>query len=386
MKWTNKSHQFDQFAKDWNAECVYYLWGASSTGERFLKRFQDNLNIEGFFDSNSQKIGQVFHGFQIYSFADRLSLDKNRKIIVTSGAYWEIRVILLKAGLVENIDFCNSILFTSVYQMYHHNRLFLPRVDVAVTDKCTFNCRDCNMAMPFFENPQHRQLEELKADLDLYFQWVDNLDRLDLLGGEPFLYNELAGLLEFLGMHYRHRIDKIIFFTNATVIPTPEVLGLCRDYHVSIQISDYSSVLPVCKGKIETLLDQIRKYNISYTLLTMENWVDFSLMNRVKADYTEEQMIAFCDLCAPPFRGLRQRKLYYCHLSCSASKAGIYWDDKNEYFDLNQPDSERKKELLEFDAGYSELGYMPFCRYCHGCNSVNDRVIPGAIQVSRHKK
>lgn len=380
MKWRNKGREFDSFAARWNSAGCYYLWGAAYTGKLFLSRFRDELDIQGIFDSDPAKAGSHFGGLCVQNFT-RVSLRKNAKIIVTSGAYWQIRLTLLAAGLVENIDFCDSKLFTSVYRMYHDNRLFLSRVDAVLTDRCTLRCRDCNMVISRFSNPQHRDLNELKQDFDLFFQWVDYLDKLDLLGGEPFLYPLLPELLEYLCFNYRKRIDKIEFFSNATVLPSPEVLEICRDQRISIQVSDYSAGLPVCREKVDRFIETIGKYEIAHTIFKLDQWIDFGLLNSEKETWSEEAMIRFFDLCAPPFRGLRDRKFYYCHLECSAIKAGLLSENPDGFFDLEDYAPCKKKMFLEFDAGFSDQGYAGLCRRCHGCNSVNNRVIPGALQT-----
>lgn len=382
MKWKNKGHEYDQFAELWSTREEYSLWGAAYTGRKFCSRFKSRLKIHEFYDSNPAKIGTVFEGYPVNAFAENTTSPR-RKIIVTSGAYWEIRLKLLAAGLVENVDFCDSKLFTAVFQMYHLGELCLSRVDLVITNKCTLRCRDCNMSIPSFSDPQHVDINLLKQDLDAYFSYVDYLDKLDLLGGEPFLYPQLPELLTYIHENYQQRIDNIEFFSNATILPSEQVLKACQEYDISIQISDYSKELPHCREKVERMIEELEKRGIRYTRFNLENWLDFDLMNHVKEQASEAEMIRFCDLCAPPFRGLYDRKLYFCHLNTSAVRAGLYENSANDYFDLSKPDSKRKMELLEFDSGFSTCGYITFCRRCNGCNSVNTRTVPGAIQLKQ---
>ena len=178
MKWKNKGHEYDQFAELWSTREEYSLWGAAYTGRKFCSRFKSRLKIHEFYDSNPAKIGTVFEGYPVNAFAENTTSPR-RKIIVTSGAYWEIRLKLLAAGLVENVDFCDSKLFTAVFQMYHLGELCLSRVDLVITNKCTLRCRDCNMSIPSFSDPQHVDINLLKQDLDAYFSYVDYLDKLD---------------------------------------------------------------------------------------------------------------------------------------------------------------------------------------------------------------
>ena len=41
-----------------------------------------------------------------------------------------------------------------------------------------------------------------------------------------------------------------------------------------------------------------------------------------------------------------------------------------------------KKQLFEFEMGYSEKGYLDMCRFCRGREAMNYR-IPAAVQETR---
>ena len=58
-----------------------------------------------------------------------------------------------------------------------------------------------------------------------------------------------------------------------------------------------------------------------------------------------------------------------------------YNEGKDEYLDLDKLTGENyKKELLEFNLGYSEKGYLDMCRRCHGMDAIN-YPIPVAEQL-----
>ena len=44
----------------------------------------------------------------------------------------------------------------------------------------------------------------------------------------------------------------------------------------------------------------------------------------------------------------------------------MFAEDNNDFFDFNKEFT--KKELLEFELGYSQLGHTTFCRVCRGCS------------------
>ena len=50
----------------------------------------------------------------------------------------------------------------------------------------------------------------------------------------------------------------------------------------------------------------------------------------------------------------------------------------NDYFDFERNFS--KKELLEYELGYSNLGHTTFCKVCRGCS---DEVNPFHVEVAK---
>jgi hypothetical protein len=66
-------------------------------------------------------------------------------------------------------------------------------------------------------------------------------------------------------------------------------------------------------------------------------------------------------------------------------KAGLNVESENDYFDLRNITSENKKELVEFRMGYTENGYVDFCRRCAGWCTINKKPVPVAKQLKRNK-
>ncbi len=95
------------------------LYGAGLAGEKFYCRYKDRFRIKYVIDRNC---GRLFHGANVYSFADKKDELKNEMIIVAAGtpaAYKEISAVLEENGLeefknyrsFENIDRDLAILY-----------------------------------------------------------------------------------------------------------------------------------------------------------------------------------------------------------------------------------------------------------------------------------
>ena len=85
--------------------------------------------------------------------------------------------------------------------------MYINRVDISVTNRCTLNCEGCNMLMSYYCNPQDRKLDEIKRDLDAFFEWVDTVvfisgARIVARADAPFITADM----KWLGLTPRTRL------------------------------------------------------------------------------------------------------------------------------------------------------------------------------------
>ena len=375
MKWTNKGHVFDLVAQEiLNVSDQYYIWGTAVAGSEFYHKFKNELNITHFLDSDNTKM----------MFCDLLVLHKEDlskvkgKIIIASRFYEEIKKILIIQGFIENIDFFFWKTFDQVYFLYKYNQLVLYRVDISITNRCTLQCKYCNMFMPHFKNPQDNPLQEIKDSIDFLFNKVDFVNTIKLLGGEPFLNKELDDIILYIYERYEDKIGYIEIFTNGTILPNDKQLTLFQKHKIKIQITDYTSAVDY-KIKLQKFIDKLNEYNIKCSYYSLTSWLDFGFPHNNDNITGEEKLINKFDMCQPDFRGLVGDRLYFCHLSASAEKAGLFKASSSDFIVLDESNS--KFEILEFDLGYSQSGYVSFCTVCRGCDGVNSLYVDGKVQM-----
>lgn len=377
MKWKNKGKELDVFAKKWTEKSEYYIWGAALVGKSFYKKFKDILKIKGFIDSDINKQGNKIENLQIFS--PQILQREKCKVIVASYFYPEISNELEKCDYKEDTDFCDSRIFTEVYFMYHFNKLYLHRTDISITTKCTLKCTKCNMWTNYYKSPNHKSFETLKSDFDLYFKWVDYVDRMYILGGEAFLHPQLEQILSYLGGQYNEKIERLELFTNGMIIPNHNILDCCKKYKFAIFISDYTNTNPNLKESLKKFKGKLDAYNIEYLVDEYDRWLDFGNPTVMK-EMTETDKMKHFKECHMIWRGLHDEKYYFCHSDCSAKRAGIIEDNPNDYFELKEFNENRKIELMEFDLGFTERGYLSLCERCNGSYGVNDQYTEVAIQ------
>ena len=383
MLWRNKGHEFDDFFKKWRLDDQYFVWGTSTIGDSFSRKFEKIININAYIDNNEKRQSELFHNKKIYSLSEVKDLIGENKIIVASGAYTEIRDQLEKAGFKEKKDFCDSRIFEGVYFIQKENKVYLYRTDISITPRCNLRCKNCNMFMPYYKNPCHRSFEDVKQDIDTYFKWVDNLHIFNILGGEPFLHPDIYKIIEYVCKNYYEKIEKIELFSNGTVRLKEELLLLLKKYNISIQISDYSNKIEALKQKIQLFIKDLEKYDVKYRRNINNEWLNFGIPSMIRNNKTDEKMIEFFDKCRADFRGISNGKFYFCHLNASAVNANLYKEDKDDYFDMREFNKDRKVEFLEYDLGYNTKGYLEYCRHCNGCFSVNNIYVDAAKQLKK---
>lgn len=381
MKWTQKGHEFDSMAEViCSSDNEYVIWGAGTKGKMFLKQYKDLIHIRAFIDSDPAKQHTQYMDLDILPFQEALEKHPQAKIIIATGYTEQVKAELLKRDFAERQDFFSHIQFSMVYSMYQFNKLYVERNDLQITGNCSLKCKDCIARIPYYKKKAHMSLDEVKENLRVYFQWVDRLTLLTIVGGDPMLHPQFDDILEYVGQtYYPDTIQNIEVYTNAVIMPSERTLNLFKEYHVVVHITDYSQNAPG-KQDIPRFLELMERNGNEVEFIDYNKWYDigFPDPNGITG---EEELTNFFDKCAPICRGLFDKKLYFCSINAYYVQGELWDSDPNDYFDLTEYDPERRKELMEFNAGYTQSGYVTCCPYCKGNQNVNFNFIDIGVQL-----
>jgi len=385
MLYNDELHNFNKFISEWNLDTEYVLFGASKECIQFIRTIdnlmgENSLKIKYIVDHNVENQTTLNNINEISSFyhqsknietkrkniqlihIDNFEITPNTQVIVTTDVYKQKYKEFLEENDVKWTWYKN---IASIWPYKYKNIVHIFQSDVLVTEKCSLNCSHCNMFMPHYEFPIHRELDTIISDIDSYFNIVDYVSVFHLVGGEPFLYPNIENVINHILKNYITKIDKLIITTNGTILPKDSIIKLLKDNDVILSVSDYSDKLEFVKSKITKVLDVYKNNNINHYVRNEIEWYDFGDL-RVKKNLPTDELIKHFDSCTAPFRGLNDGKFYYCHLNTSAVRTKLFPLSENDYVDIN---TISKEELLKFDLGYTDLGYITFCNNCNGCNT-----------------
>lgn len=385
--WKNPGHELDAIAERiLNKDNHFYFMGKESEILAFIckHRFRNHkiwMRILG--DSHECHPQTDAEGIGIVPETDALDDDNG---IIVHVSYdrgdWETALDKWKGrGYRLNQNFFQGEVFAAVYEVYGLGELRIDRIEIFLTSICTLNCEKCIAYIPYFKKPKITPLQQLKEDADLLFRTVDYVHKLKLLGGEGFLYPYLIEYVDYLHILYGNQIGSIRIGTNGTIFPNKELLEMCKRDKVTVDISDYTKAVPnMC------MLDEVKnaceEYGVAVDVKrTGEQWLDMGFPASLPQEKTDEELRDHFHKCAMFCRQFVNGKYYFCCSNFAAVHTGMFPEHENDYVDFRKGIS--KKELLEFELGYSRMGHTTFCNVCRGGS---EEANPCKIEVARQMK
>lgn len=254
-----------------------------------------------------------------------------------------------------------------------------------VSFQCNLKCKLCAEYVPYTKKPYNPTLKELIKQLDELFRLVKYINKFDITGGEPFLRQDLTGILEYLHRQHASQINVVRVTTNGTMFAPNGFVEAAIKWGKKIYIIvDNYTVSDKSKAVYHTLKTagipcELRNYS---TELHCDGWVDYGDLS---LKHSEEDAKKLFKKCMVPKLGFftcmtngmifpcaRARLLYEHDISC----VGM------DLFDLTLTDEEKKVRMQEL------LGeeVIKACRYCNGLCEDSPRFIPAEQLTISHEQ
>ena len=390
MKWTNKGHEIEKadisFSNGFHKKV--YIFGAGKIGRTTGLTLTALGLLGGYIDNDRERQGTVFLDRLVISLEEYLRFEDEPAIVVACAEKHalEIEKQLKQKRLIRGKDyfFCeefhNKIL--PIISTLYLDKVYIRLAQITLTERCSLKCKKCAHACYNVDgSAEDMDLLAVYNSADNFFSKVDLVNEFVLIGGEPLLYKHLLQAIEYIGKKYRNQMGVYCITTNGTIVPNEEVLRACQKYQVLFRISNYSKAIPRLKKSQQKLIAALEKYQIEYKLAIEDgNWIDYGF-EYLNKEMDEKKLIETFDKCLTPCREVRENKLYFCVMARSVSDNLHLEEGQGDYLDLDKLHGENyKRELMEFNLGYSEKGYLDMCHRCHGMDAIN-YPIPVAEQL-----
>lgn len=367
-------------SNDWGQLKEVILFGWGKYGQKLIKDIEKDFEVKCIIENDPHKNNQTYHDIPIISLTDAQKYISDYKIIVMThkDAFRSIKNQLEKIGLIHYRDFCELEHFVVEWYWRWRNEINIFELHTSITTRCTLKCKKCNMFMTYHKEPKDLEFEQICLEIDMLFSKINYVYNYELLGGEPFLHKDLAKIILYMKQNYRDKVGKIGLITNGTLLPSSELLEICKNENVDITISDYTNTVPYEK-RLSEVVALLEQYKINYKVLKNNKWLDFGFPEHpCHIQNVREHMLT----CRPVFHGYNDFKLYYCHVAWSAEKCGLIHLDSEDYVDLNECDDsdKKRKRLAKYSLGEWNRGFVSMCRVCGGCGKDNNQSIEAGIQ------
>ena len=221
---------------------------------------------------------------------------------------------------------------------------------------CTLKCIHCNESLPHFTcSSGFEKREDILSDLQLLTEACGVIGHVELVGGEPFLHPDLANILKGI---LELNIGFIQIFTNGTVVPNDESLGVMANKRIAVYISNYERVLSnKLKSNRDLLQEKFEQYGVVYELGRSKSWMDFSSFEEI--DESDEEWKEQYESC-----GMNKcHRLYKGHLfGCPHHYGGTVrgFIDMSDSVDIHQ------YSAIELSGVLQHFRSEP-CRACKRC-------------------
>ncbi len=357
------------------------IFGYGRQGKKALETLRGDFYVERIIENNPNTYG-MNEDETVICGPDYLINNRNTKIVVTviERYYNDISCQLQQLGYKENIDYVSYQIFITEWYYRFKNKLYIPKTDLPITSFCSLNCEKCHIYIPYWKKREHYEWEKIKSTLDLFFENVDYVFDMDVLGGEPFLHPNIDQIILYIGEHYRNKVGYFGLITNGTIIPNDNTIKLLANNNVCVSISDYELSREYTQ-KVDTLCEVLARNGIRFFRNSSIKWFDFGHPcdePRFEGNKAAQHM----KLCNSIYHVINDEKYYACGTAWAAQRSGLFPESDYGYVDLRKDDRENiRKSILACTMLKVKNDYLEFCQICGGFGVDNKSCVPTAKQL-----
>lgn len=373
------------------------LWGASFQGQAIGKKLLDEgICIENYWDIRAGEIKEC-NGIKVIEPFTSKEVEKLLVILCIGNRviFGGLKRQLLKRGYSNIIEgdrlymgiLCPFTVDTGVNakrcsqtmecrQIYCHRLgsilskqncssekpIHLTSVTLVINSRCSLGCKYCTSYMN--EYPQEKRTdvsyEQICNDIDAFFDAIDSVGTVTVMGGEPFMHPQISQIIEKLCT--KKNFGLISIATSGTwPIKEEQLVGL-HDGRVNVSFSNYTeSITENQKEWFYKNIETVKKSGVCYTVgLFSPEWVMPLPLYRV--DMTEQKMTEMKQRCVH-WDQLKNGKLHPCDYATALYSLDIA-DYPSDYVELDAtvPHDIMKEKIR----AYLDQPFYLSCGHYHG--------------------
>lgn len=254
--------------------------------------------------------------------------------------------VLIKA-IITNLK-----IFYSKFGYYEY-------LEIPITTKCSLRCKNCSNIIPYYKCPGDYDKNNLIRSIKMFLKCINHIVYIRVLGGEPFLSNNLKDVI--LLLLKSNKVQRIEIVTNGTImIKDKKLIKLLQNNKVIVCISKYPHV------DSSKLIQMLKNNSIRYRIDHMKYWMDYG--RPVRREKSKKELRRQFSRCSHICHSLVNGQVHLCPRSSHGTDLGIIQNNSDDYLDLldNSTSIQEKRDKLN---GLLKKKYIDACRYCiYGTN------------------
>ena len=242
---------------------------------------------------------------------------------------------------------CNLKIFSNRYGYYEY-------LEIPITTKCSLRCKNCSNIIPYYKCRGDYDKSILIRSIKIFLKCINNIVYIRILGGEPFLSDNLKSVI--LLLLKSRKVQRIEIVTNGTiVIRDRKLIKLLQNSKIVVCISKYSCV--DSSKFIDVLVDN----SINYRIDDMKYWMDYC--KPIRRERSERELRRQFSKCRHICHSLVNGQVHLCPRSSHGTDLGIIKNNGEDYLDLldNSMSVDEKRDKLN---KLLSRKYIEACRYC----------------------
>ncbi len=244
-----------------------------------------------------------------------------------------------------------------------NGKIILNQFETIVTNRCSLRCLKCAAGIQYFNEPEDLNIERIISDYKRMLELIDWVNRVVIMGGEPFLFTKLDQVIDALCEEdmTKEKVGAIKIITNGTIIPKESVLESIKKNNITVWISNYRDK----SRNLGKIMEKFAEKQIKYVILNIPDWSDvIQLTNETAVQSPEILRMRRTNDCVTRCRTVYNGRFYLCSLLKTMDCLKIEPFNETNYVELyNAGARDEIRSMLDMNNPLPDA-----CSFCSGCS------------------